>query len=307
MRDQLQSLLSSYLDTLEAASLSAATKRTYASLVRQFIYFVDETDADRDTTADISCHELNLIARKFLALSSGGKASSVNSRVVAIRHFLRVSGNLSERLERPQTRLTALEPLSEEQLNRFKAAARSFCARDRAVALIFADTGMRLKEAAGLNLDCLTIAFECFTLSIERSGVRQQLPLEAETLGVLGQYLLSDPDFMHNQSAHSGRPLFIDRDGKRLSMRALTACVKKVGWRAKLAVTPAILRATRLSRLAMLTNDAFVLAQQAGLASPESAKRIIKACHRDITSFSVEAKLEAYADVLQVPTFVPVG
>src|ERR1700684_2362151 len=146
MHDKLHSLLSAYLSKLDADRLSAATKRTYSSLVRRFLYFVeDETDFAYDAGGDIDYRDLVPLARRFISESSDGKASSLNSRVVAIKHFLKVLGNISERFEKPRTRLTTLEPLSDEQLDRFVAAARFFCARDRAVALVFADTGIRLK------------------------------------------------------------------------------------------------------------------------------------------------------------------
>jgi site-specific recombinase XerC len=224
---------------------------------------------------------------------------------VAITHFFRVVGNVLVRFERPRTRLTALEPLSDEQLDRFVAATRSFCPRDRAVALVFADTGIRLKEAVRLNLDSLVISGQCFALNLDRDGRCRQLVLEGETVTALGHYLLSNKEFTRSDSPQSGKPLFVDKVGKRLSMRGLTACVKKVGWRAKLSVTPAILRATRLSRLASQMKDVVALANLAGFECPESARRIIKAGQKDITSFSVEADVDAFA-VAQPQVFLRV-
>lgn len=307
MHDKLHSVLSAYLHKLEADQLSAATKRTYASLVRRFLYFVeDEADFACDTTGDINCLALIPIARRFISESLDGTASSLNSRVVAIKHFFKVLGNVSESFERPRTRLTTLEPLSDEQLDRFVAAARSFCPRDRAVALLLAGTGMRLKEAVRLDLDSLIISEQCFAINLHRGGRCQQLVLEGEMLTALFEYLVANPEFAHSDRPRSDHPLFVDRVGKRLSMRGLTACVKKVGWHAKLSVTPAILRATRLSRLALETKDVLALANLAGFECRESAKRIIKACQKDITSFSVETDVEAFAAVAQPPVFLRV-
>ena len=286
MSNKLQALLAYYLIRLPEEQLSNSTKKTYASLARQFIFYME----DRGLADDFTAASLGSIAQDFLSSDTDGKASSVNSRASAVKHFLKLSGIPIATLERPQTRLTTRECLTNEELESFINSARKFRPRDKAIGLLFATTGIRLKECAALNLDNIDYVDGRMMLEVERAGRRQQIPLLSEVQSALEAYL--DVKDERAEGDERGYALFTDRSGERLSMRALTASVRKIGWAAKLAVTPAVLRVTRLTSVARDTNDAVSVAYLGGFNSLESAKRIIRASKHDLTRASVQADLD---------------
>lgn len=281
---KLQALFAYYLTILPEMPLSDSTRKSYASLARQFIHFMEEREVSEFTAAS-----LGAFAQEFLSSDYYGKASSINSRASAIKHFLQVSGVPCGTLERPQAKLTTRECLTEEELRSFLAAARKFCPRDKAIGMLFASTGIRLKECVSLNLDCIDYIDGRMMLELERVGGRQHIPLSAEAQSAMEEYLDVKVDCPSDGVGHA---LFVDKNGERLSMRALTASVRKIGWSAKLAVTPAILRVTRLTCVARGTNDAVSVAYLGGFGSLESAKRILRASKNDLTRASVQADLD---------------
>jgi site-specific recombinase XerD len=290
MNSKLQATLDYYLIKLATEQLSNSTKRSYASIARQFFYFIEDTGA---LNGDLAVGSFVPLAQKFLSSERDGKASSITSRASAIKYFLNASGSPCDTFERPRTRLTIRESLTEAELDAFMEAARTFQPRDRAIGMLFATTGIRLLECAALNLENLDTVGDSGTLvlSLKRSCGRQQIPLNAETQATLEEYLRENEDQRIASGQNTNQPLFIDKSGERLSSRALTACVRKIGWSAKLAVTPVTLRVTRLIQLARRGSDAVALAHLGGFDSLESARRIIRACRDDLTRASVEADI----------------
>ena len=292
MNSKLQATLDYYLIKLGTEQLSPSTKRAYASVARQFVFFIEDKDALKE---DLAVGSFVPLAQKFLCSERDGKASSINSRASAIKYFLNASGTNCDTLKRPRTRLTTRECLTEAELDVFMQAARRSQPRDKAIGMLFATTGIRLQEFAALNMEDLDIIGDsgALVLTLKRSGGRQQqIPLTGDTQEALERYL----DGQEDQSAILGHtakdvPLFSDKTGERLSARALTATVRKIGWAAKMAVTPAILRVTRLIQIARRGSDAVTLAHLGGFDSLESARRIIRACKNDFSPALLEADM----------------
>ncbi|MBX9669576.1 MAG: site-specific integrase [Candidatus Obscuribacterales bacterium] len=285
MDGRAQGLLAYYLSKLPDERLSRATKKSYASVARQFVYFLEESRLlDELTTASFSS-----IAQAFLSSEFDGKGSSINARASAIKHFLRTLGMPCGTLERPLVRLTTRECLTDPELRSFFDCARNSDPRDRAISLIFATTGIQLKECAALNLDNIIYSKDVLSLEVVRNGRRRVVRLAVEAQSALEEYL--DKTKPYRNYSHQYQALFVDRNGERMSMRALTAAVRKIGWAAKLSITPALLRVTTLTKAARQNCSAVTLAQFAGFESLESARRIIRASSRDMTRGPVREEL----------------
>ncbi len=287
-------LLAYYLSKLPDEQLSRATKKSYASIARQFVYFLEESKLVEElTTASFSS-----IAQAFLSSEFDGNGSSINARASAIKHFLRTLGVPCGTLERPLVRLTTRECLTDQELGSFFDCARNFDSRDRAIGLIFATTGIQLKECVALNLDNIIYSDGVLSLEIVSKVRRRVVRVTGEAQSVLEEYL--EKAKPHRNFSHQYQALFIDKSGERMSMRALTAAVRKIGWAAKLAITPALLRVTTLTKAARQNCDAATLAQFAGFESLESARRIIRASSKDVTRGSVREDLNNWCiDVSQ--------
>ena len=149
MNTKLQAALDFYLIKLETEQLSSSTRRAYASVARQFVYFIEDKDALKE---DLTVDAFVPLAQKFLCSERDGKASSINSRASAIKYFINASGSTCETLARPRTRLTTRESMTEAELSVFMQAARACQPRDKAIGMLFATTGIRLQECAALNI-----------------------------------------------------------------------------------------------------------------------------------------------------------
>lgn len=274
-------MLSHYILTLESDErIAYSTKRAYASLARQFVYFVEASDF---LSSDFSEGALVRLAQEFLTSDLNGKSALINSRASATRHFLKTMGFPCRTLVRPKTGRTTCKPLSDQELSTFLAAANQFLPRDRAIALILATTGIRLSECAALDLESLRQIENTPHLIIDGVGALRQLRLTPATDRALQDYLgcrVSEPT-----KKLLPNPLFTHRNGNRLSLRAHTACIKKIGWSVRMCVTPSILRLTRLMHIARAGNDIVTLAYLGGYDNLESAKRILSASETDNWTF----------------------
>lgn len=277
MRSKLQAILAYYLLKLSIEELAYSTKRSYASQARQFLLFIEERGG---VSTDLAAHSFVLLAHQFLASGREVKAFSLSARAAAIKHFLNKTGIQCGTLERPKTALSTRAPLSHEELNAFLRAAEQAGSRDKAIGFILASTGIRLSECELLNQDSVLCGDGEMVLAVQRSGHQQQIPLQPETGRALAEYL----EQSNITAQASDQPLFVDRNGNRMTARALTASVKKIGWMAKLSVTPALLRLTRLSQIAHTSRDPVTLAYLGGFNCLDSAKRLIKACEKDISA-----------------------
>lgn len=278
---KLKSMLSQYLLALGSDKLIASsTKRVYASLARQFVYFVEETGF---LSTDFTEDALMRLAQKFLTADLNGKASLINSRASATRHFLNTVGIPCRMLVRPETGRTTCKPLNDEELSTFLTAADKFRPRDRAIALLLATTGIRLNECAALDLENVRQIENTPHLIIDGAGAPRQIPLTPATVVALQDYLESRVS--ESSEKIFPNPLFTDKNGNRLSLRAQAACIRKIGWSVRMCVTPSILRLTRLMHIARAGDDIVTLAYLGGYDSLESAKRILRACETDNWSF----------------------
>ncbi len=282
MSSELNSMLSDYVLKLEDDELMApSTKRVYASLARQFVNFIEERSDSLNTVTEGSLVHL---AQKFLTSDLNGKASLINSRASATKHFLKTVGFSCRTFVRPETGRTTCKPLSDEELSIFLTAAHQFRPRDRAIASLLATTGIRLSECAALDVENVNRIENTPHVTIGEVFASREIELTPETDRALQDYLQSR--ISQQRESISEQPLFTDKNGERLSLRALTACIKKIGWSARMSVTPSILRLTRLMHIARRGDDIVTLAYLGGYDSLESAKRILKACETDSWSFA---------------------
>lgn len=279
----LQELLSSYLSQMKEEQLSDSTKRSYALHVRQFIAFIE---MERGLTlTETEAIVFRTLVHKFLSREQ--KASAVNARASALKHFFKVTGLPCETIDRPTTKLTTREPLTQTELNRFIEEAYRFPLRDKVIALLLASTGMRLREFVQLNWNSVNFANGECTIEIASEPNSRVLRLDVQTQDALVQYRNS---IEYQTTLLDDRPLFTDKNRGRLSMRAVADSVKKIGWSANLQVNPALLRLTRLLLLAQATSDVTALTNASGYSSRESARRLIKASRNDLSRMSIERK-----------------
>jgi integrase/recombinase XerC len=145
-----------YTKWLQRQPLSANTRRTYRTQVRQFCAYLDETPSEYgDRLSNPHARDYAVRDYKaFLKTVKKRKPATVNLALAAIDHFysfLGLGDAEVRREELPRQAPRALEP--DEQVRFLRAVERCESARDRAVALLLFYTGLRVGECSALDED----------------------------------------------------------------------------------------------------------------------------------------------------------
>ena len=149
----LDDLLSSWLVALKAARKSKATLRTYEAGVALFLRFLAEEGLPPELT------KANVIA--FLASMSECQPATASIRLMAVKRF---ASWLADEEGFDATAVLAVKPpkldqravadLSDDELQRLLKACEGNDIRDkrdRAIVVLFAETGLRASELLGLR------------------------------------------------------------------------------------------------------------------------------------------------------------
>ena len=195
--------------------------------------------------------------------------SSLNRHLASLRSFCKYLCREGLIAENPALMLA--RPRSEKRLPRFlyfeemtallaaPDAATLTGKRDRAILELLCCCGLRVAEAAALNIDALDR--ERGYLRVYGKGGRERLqPIDRDTVAVIDDYLAARR--REGQPTGPGEPLFLNRFAHRLSDRSYRSIVDKYMEQAALSkhISPHALRHTFATRL--LDNGADIRAVQ---------------------------------------------
>jgi integrase/recombinase XerC len=252
-RVEAEELLEQYLTSLAARkNLSRFTLRNYTNDLRHFFDFLDERER---TVASVD----KLVVREYLSslVASGFASASVQRKVSTMRSFyrwLRIEGVLDNdpmfgvRGPRRERRLPRF--LRTEEIETLIAAADGQAPnelRDRAILELLYAAGLRVSEVVGI--DVRNVDFDDRTARVFGKGSKERMVMVGvPALRSIERYL------------REGRPLlvqgkevalFLNRDGGRLSQRAVQTMVRKYALKAGLdrSIHPHLLRHTFATHL----------------------------------------------------------
>ena len=148
--------LAGYERWLETQPLAVSTRRAYRGHARRFVEFLASWPGEGgDPLAD--AHARDYAVRDFkshLKTVRRAKPASVNLALAAVDHFYRYLGAGRPDVRREELAQAAPRALSAEQLQRFmRAVERCESPRDRAIAVLLVNTGLRIGECAALDVD----------------------------------------------------------------------------------------------------------------------------------------------------------
>jgi integrase/recombinase XerC len=245
--------LDDYLETIGARkNLSLLTLRNYATDLRHFFDFLDERDA---TLASLDKH----LVRTYLSglVSAGIAPASVTRKVSSLRSFyrhLRDEGVIPDdpmfgvRGPRRERRLPTF--LTLPQIETLIGAAdgdKPNQLRDRALLELLYASGVRVSEIVGI--DVKDVDLDERTALVFGKGSRERMVMMGEPAARAVRRYLND-----GRPALAQRPqtaLFLNRDGGRLSQRAVQSMVRKYALASGLdrSVHPHLLRHTFATHL----------------------------------------------------------
>ena len=163
-----------------------------------------------------------------------------------------------------QSILAAIEQGNEQMSDRQRKLCLKTQKRDLAILVLMLNTGIRVSECNGLDLN--DVDLRANTLTIVRKGGGQDVLYFGDAVSeALDDYIHTERELINPQTGHE-KALFFSRQGKRISVDAIENLVKKY---AKIAVpnkkiTPHKLRSTYGTALYRETGDIRLVADVLG-------------------------------------------
>ena len=281
---EIQRLVSVYLRTLT----SPQTIRTYNTEIQMFLGFVVGELGRRlgeMTVEDLALYREHLLKnyvpataakkltalRRFLTFTYMGGATRVNPE--ALRFFAK-----SPKVGQDPS----YQVLTEEELGRMLAAARSKSMRDYVLLAVLAGAGLREAEVVGLKIgDFREIQGGQVLLRILGKGQKiRAVPISPELWQLVQRYiLLSERSLISHADAR--KPLFASREGegdKPLTTRSVRYIVKKYAEAAGItkAISPHSIRHTVGTNMAVNEAPLLLIQQFLGHSDPKTTMRYVR-------------------------------
>ena len=222
-----------YLLACRVEAKSPLTLQTYSRRIASFIKFMDALELDGNDS-DINSYHIRL----FLASlqKKGCKASTINSYYRALQTFFNwlVAENIIVKspmfnIKPPRIPKTKPQPFSRQDIENLLllCSGNKFLARrNRAIILLFLDTGLRLAELANIQLSDMD--FDRGLIKVMGKGAKERVVrMGKRTQKALLQYLLSRND--------SYPSLWVTEERTPLSRHGLQTAIKRLCHRAAIA------------------------------------------------------------------------
>lgn len=275
-------LMDDYTEALRSTTLAAQTRRTYASKARQYLAWLATTGADgkplhAPDARDRAVREY----RNHLEAVLERKPATVNNALAAVDDLYVRRGMGPAGAPRAEVTSSVPKTLSAGDAVRFVRAADALpVPRDAAIALVPFYAGARIAEVVGLDLDDVQLKARGSRLRIRGGGGRvRELPIHSHLRAALRGWLAERPSW----PGADGPELFLNRSGKRLSVRGAHDVITAASRRAGLDgdATALVLRHTFATRLARGGTNLVVIAEMLGHARLETTRKYARPTRKE--------------------------
>jgi site-specific recombinase XerD len=281
---RLEPVHAAYTAALAQATMSAETRRTYASRVRQYLAWLDTADVAGDPLTDPDSRDRAVRAWRNHLLTVAERApATVNTALAAVDDFYTRRGLGQAAAERTRRPTTAPRTLDRRALLRWLRAVEALpSTRDRALASIPFYAGARIAETIRVDTGDVHISARKPALRIHGNRDRiREIPLHPRLRTYIHQWLAERP---HWPGADVTPALFINRRGERLTVRGARDVIARTAQAAGLSeVTADILRSTFAATLVRGGTDPVVLADLLGNSGLDTTRRYTKPTADDPT------------------------
>lgn len=282
-------------------NLSPNTRRNYLADVRQFKQFLDTNNisAKRNDTDDMIDIDY-MIIRAFLGslYRERLKKITISRKVSALRTFFdflqrkgKLKVNPAEMVQAPKAEKYIPAFLSvDEMFTLLNAKSRSDAVgmRDRAIVELFYSSGIRLSELVGLNMR--DIDYDQGLMKVRGKGKKERIvPVGDKAIVAVKTYLEKRCEISRaNVKNDYGGPIFISREGTRLSTRSVARILDKLVLSSGLGrkISPHTLRHTFATHMMEAGADLRAIQEFLGHESLSTTQKY--------TSVSVGRLLEVY-------------
>ncbi len=220
---------------MKQQNISANTKRVYLSRIKHFLLFLDYANLidERFIEPDYLSDAISVYF-DFLK-NSQRENGTINANINALKNFLLFLGISGVDLKRKTCYSSPAKILHVgEQARLLKAIDEQKLVRDKAIALILLDTGMRLGHCAALTLD--SIGPSARSVCIAKG---KRMFLHEDTQLALRQWL---EERKKVAGLSSNAALWLTNNGETLSIPGINFVLIRIGSQANLAVSAEMLR-----------------------------------------------------------------
>lgn len=267
---------------LGSAPLSAQTRRTYASKVRQYLAWLAGAGVDGDPLASPAGRDWAVRDyRAYLQAKLKRSPATVNGALAAVDDFYIRHGVGPARAKRVDIAVAAPRALSARAQIRYLRAVQA-CAspRDRALALVPFYAGTRIAETVALDVADVRLSARKGVLRILGNGQRQrEVPIHPQLRAALSEWLQERRDW----TGADGEALFLNRRGGRLGARGAHEVITGIAARGGLddRVTAHVLRHSFATTLVRGGTDLVTAAELLGHARLETTRAYTRPSHED--------------------------
>ncbi len=308
-KSSAEALLEQYLRMLQAErNRSAYTLRNYASDLHAYFAFLAN-----DAKVDVLASDRHTV-RAYLAslMESGVAPASISRKLSTLRSFYRyleqtghVSDNPCRGVHGPGRPRRLPGFLSEEEVSALVTAPepdKPQGMRNRALLELLYAAGARVSEVANLNTADLELAGAGGALRVRGKGNRQRMVLIGKPAArALRRYLREGRPRL---SKGAEEALFLNRDGERLSVRAVQAIVHKCALACGLdrRAYPHLLRHTFATHMLDGGADLRVVQELMGHASANTTQiylHVTEERQRQVYEGAWDAMAKSYQQILE--------
>jgi len=271
-----------YHKWLQRQPLSDQTRRAYRGRIQGFLGYLGDTGEDIQPLVANTQERTHVLRqyKRYLKQKLKLLPASVNAHLTAIDHFFQYCGAPKTKIARedlPQEAPRALSKAEQELFLRRVAGCRRL--KDRAVALLFFYTGIRIGECVSLDVDDVSVIGKKNRVVV-RSGKGdryREIPLHREARDALKAWLYERSEKFEESEKFNSKQiddaLFLNPQGKRLSTASLDLIVRKIGHDCGFELSAHRLRHSCLTNLVRAGNDLVLVAEIGGHKRLETTKR----------------------------------
>jgi site-specific recombinase XerD len=267
-------ILAAYVVALASAPLSAQTRRTYASKVRQYLVWLAGAEVDGDPLGTADGRDWAVRDyRGYLQSALKRSPATINNALAAVDDFYSRRGLGPARAKRAEVPAAAPRALTgKAQIRYLRAVLACESTRDGALALVPFYAGTRIAETVALDVDDVRLSARKGVLRVLGKGQRaREVPIHPQLRAALADWLDERRAWPH---AGESEALFFNRRGGRLGARGAHDVITGIARRASLddRVTAHVLRHSFATTLVRGGTDLVIAAELLGHARLETTR-----------------------------------